>query len=371
MNILQIIPNKGWGGGEKIVFELSEAQLIQGDKVIVAIPDCPIVSEKFAASVIPHVTITFKGVYGVLSLSKLVRLIRNNNIEIVHTHIFKHTATALLAKWMYGLKIKVILTRHICKPGKKSLHYPALYKNLDKLIFVSNYAKDAFMVSSPPIAESKMTVIHNSIKTDHTPAAPFDTSSAGELVSRIKQEMPTKVLIGFAGGISHAKGVDLAISALGKIKERGVSDFYLFIAGRGSEQYISELHELIAKYDLSGNVSFIGFTEDTLGLYEHMNIVVCPSRIAEAGGSLSVLEAMASSGVVIATESSPNECIQTDIEGIVIPRDDAAALEAALLRLIVNRDLIAQMSIMGHARFERQFTYDKMLSQYNRIYKSL
>lgn len=370
MNILQIIPNKGWGGGEKIVFELSESQLTQGDKVIVAIPDCPIVSEKFAASVIPHVIITFKGVYGVLSLSKLVRLIHQNNIEIVHTHIFKHAATTLLAKWLYGLKIKVVLTRHICKPGKKSLHYPALYRNLDKLILVSNYAKDAFMASSPPIDESKITVIHNSIKTDQTPAEPFDTSSAVELVTRIKQEMPTKVLIGFAGGISHAKGVDLAISALGKIKERGIPDFHLFIAGRGSEQYISELNKLITRYDLSGNVSFIGFTSDTLGFYKQMDLVVCPSRITEAG-SLSVLEAMASASVVIATDSSPVEYIQTGQEGIVVPRNDESELEAAILQLIGNRDLITQMSAMGHARFERQFTYDKMLSQYNHIYKSL
>lgn len=370
MNILQIIPNKGWGGGEKIVFELAEAQLMQGDKVVVAIPDCPIVFKKFEASIIPSVIISLKGPYGILSMPKLARLIRKNNIEIVHTHIFKHAATALLSKWMYGLKIKVILTRHICKPGKKSLHYPALYRNLDKLVFVSHYAKNAFMASAPPIEESKITVIHNSIKVTTTPDIPFDQSAAAEPVTRVEKESPRRVKIGFAGAISRAKGVDLAISALGKIKKQGVSDFHLFIAGRGHEPYISELNGLITEYDLSDNVSFIGFIDDTLGFYKHMDFVVCPSRITEAG-SLSVLESMSSCGVTIATDSSPCEYIETGLEGIIVPRNDEPALERALIKLITDRDLIAQMGTKGRERFDRQFAYDKMLSQYNHLYKLL
>lgn len=369
MNILQIIPNKGWGGGEKVVHELSLSLANQGDNVVTIIPDCPIVEGHFSNSQARYIKLDFGGPLGIGSLFRLVKIIKDNDIEIVHAHIFKHAAAALLARSLFGLRVKVVMTRHICKPGKNKLHYPALYKNLDNLIFVSHYSKETFLSSSPAIDEAKIRVIHNSIITGNS-AVSFSDSESGRAVTKIQKEQPSKVRIGYAGGLSYPKGIDLAICALGELKDQGIDNFHLFIAGRGSDVFVGKLHKLIEVKNLSDNVSFIGFIDDAIGFYSVVDFVIAPSRIAEAG-SLTVLEALSAGRAIIATESSSNECIDDGIEGYVTPRDDQKSLEIKVAKLIQDRELRIKMGCSAKLRFDRDFIYTKYLAKYRELYKSL
>lgn len=74
MNILQIVPNKGWGGGEKYVWELSRSLSEAGHAVSVVIPPCDILAKKFAG--MDTATLRFRGPYDLGAIRRLARLVR-------------------------------------------------------------------------------------------------------------------------------------------------------------------------------------------------------------------------------------------------------------------------------------------------------
>ena len=220
MNILQIIANKGWGGGEKYVWELACKLTERGHNVYIVIPPCDILSKKFANY--ETYTQLFHGPFDFVAIHSLAKLIKKHQIKIVHTHLFKHTMAALLARYFYKLPIKVIMTRHLCKPAKKTLHYPWLYSKIDKLIFVSEYARKAFFSSHPNINNEKTIVIYNSTTYKDNVSHPNYRETLC-----INSD---KFLIGFAGTICPEKGINFLIDLASKLKPMD-PDIIFIIAG--------------------------------------------------------------------------------------------------------------------------------------------
>lgn len=356
MNILQIIPNKGWGGGEKFVFELSQALITKDINVTVVVPRCSIIESKFRGSGVPTERIDFKGPVDLIGIAKLAKLLKSKDIDIVHVHIFKHASAVILARKLFGADVKIVMTRHLCRPAKQK---PRLYKSLDKMIFVSDYARDTFMSTNPAIDTRKITVIHNSIRLDKT-TVPFD-----------KQSLPTdRILIGFAGSISSQKGIDMTIDVLHKIKVDERTDFCFCIAGRGKDEYITALKIRIEALQLADNVMFIGFIDDTIGFFEAMDFVVAPSQIVEAG-SLSILESMAAGRAAIATDSSQTEQITNMEQGLIIEMNNPSQLRDTILNVLENKTLREELGARAKQRFDREFNYTNFLNRTIDLYTSV
>ena len=111
-----------------------------------------------------------------------------------------------------------------------------------------------------------------------------------------------------------------------------------------------------------------GSRNDVSELMRAFDIFALPS-LAE-GISNTILEAMASGLPVVATDVGGNgELIEAGVTGLLVPKADPAALADTLARYVDDAALRAEHGRAGRLRVEQQFSLDRMVERYTRIYR--
>lgn len=360
MNILQIVPNKGWGGGEKYVWELSRSLSEVGYSVSVIIPPCEILAEKFVG--LNTCTLRFRGPYDLGAIHRLAGLVREQHIEVIHTHLFKHATAALLARKLYGLNVKVVMTRHLCRPAKGGLHYPWLYSHVDRLIFVSEQAKETFLSTYPKIDPDRITVIHNGVRPDNISPA---------INLREKVGIGTEgFVVGFAGTIMPAKGVEFLLDLAENLREAS-PEIVFALAGKtpeGKEKYLTFLKDEVVRRGLQEQVRFVGFVDHIIEFFRQADAVIVPTLVVEPFG-LVILEAMIAKKPIVFSENILPEVI-TPNEGLKINTENILECCRQIRELSQNPDMQEQLAENGYRRWETHFTYNRFLNRILDVYQN-
>jgi glycosyltransferase involved in cell wall biosynthesis len=136
-----------------------------------------------------------------------------------------------------------------------------------------------------------------------------------------------------AGRLVEQKGIDLTISAIAILRQRGI-DCRLIVLGEGSAR--DSLQELARKLGVADCVAMPGFASNPFPTLGRCAAYLLGSR--SEGSPLSILEAMALGRPIVATAASGAmyEVIEDGITGIVVPDGDAFAMAGAMQRLIEN-----------------------------------
>jgi len=358
-NILQVFSSSFWGGGELYVFDLSKRLIEDNHKVICISKKSKIIADKLESSDIPYYNLPLNGVFDLFSALRIRKIIREESIDIIHVHNFKTLFPIVYAKILSKKKPKIILSRHLIKKAKNNPLYNFLYSKIDKIIFVSNMAREEFFLSNPRIEKSKTLVIHNSIKpqegNNHT------------LNIREEYNISNKaLLVTFTGRIVPDKGVDVLIKAFSQLKSENT---YLIIAGSGEEEYLKELNKLVVESNLRSRVIFLGFVRDISSLINQSDIGVFPSVWREPFG-LSIIEFMQEGKAVITTNNgAQKEYIINNETGILVEPEDVDQLSNSLETLINNKQLREEIGQKGKIYFEKELSYEqfykKIISTYN------
>ena len=149
------------------------------------------------------------------------------------------------------------------------------------------------------------------------------------------------------GRLHAAKGFDLLVRALAAVPEA-----HVVIAGDGPAR--DGLVKLAAQLGVSGRLHLAGWREDTAGLLAACDLLVCPSRLEPLGNV--VLEGWsAGRPVVAAAAEGPRGLIRGGVDGMLVPVEDAAALAAAIRRLLADPDGAAGMVQAGRVRYLAEF----------------
>lgn len=159
------------------------------------------------------------------------------------------------------------------------------------------------------------------------------------------------------GHFTAQKGFDLLIKAFAKLKNQ-YPDWTLTIAGDGELR--PEFEALRDKLKLTEKVEFPGAVESPQALFNSADIFVLSSRFE---GFPSVLcEAMACGLPVIATDcpSGPREIIRDGIDGILVQRENVAALSAAMAALIGDEQKRHDLSIRA-TEVVKRFSVEKIM----------
>lgn len=361
MNILQIVPNPGWGGGEQYVWELSHALAEAGHHVRVIIHPDDIQRKRFAD--LQPVRLTFRGPYDWRAICHLARLVQQYQIEVIHTHLFKHATAALLARRWFRLKVKVVMTRHLCRPAKRKLHYPWLYRHIDRLIFISNKALETFLSSGPKIAPSRLAVVPNSVRDEEPTTTPLPN-----LRSQLQLD-PTRFLIGFAGTLTPIKGVEFILDLAERLKTVA-PDIAFVLAGKtpeGRASYLDYLHQEVERRHLQHQVYFLGFIHHTIAFFRQVDAVIVPTLTTEPFG-LVVLEGMVARRPILFSEHILEEVITPD-EGLRIPTYDVERCCQAILALRHDPQRCELLAERGYQKWQRCFTYERFLARILQIYQ--
>jgi glycosyltransferase involved in cell wall biosynthesis len=95
------------------------------------------------------------------------------------------------------------------------------------------------------------------------------------------------------------------------------------------------------------------------------------TSVSEAA-SLTLLEAMASALPVVVTAVGGNpEIVRDGKEGLLVPRGDAAATAAALLRLLNYPDAARRMGAAGLRRVHERYRLEQTVERYMSLYEQV
>ncbi len=127
----------------------------------------------------------------------------------------------------------------------------------------------------------------------------------------------------------------------------GGTEVKAYLAGAplfGEAAYEAELRQLAGDLGIARQVVFLGHVSDVARLLESADIVVHASTREEPLGQ-TVIQGLAAAKPVVATEGGgPGELISSGVNGLLVPREDPAAMAAALRALAGSWQLRARLA---------------------------
>ena len=171
-------------------------------------------------------------------------------------------------------------------------------------------------------------------------------------------------MIGCVGRLVEVKDYPTHLRALALLRARGVA-FEGVIAGTGPLR--AELTALAESLQLT-NVRFLGNRDDVEQVLGSFDLFVLSS--SSEGLSNTIQEAMSTGLPVVATRVGGADELVDDSTGVLVPSRDPQALADAIHAMAVQPDARARMGAAGRARAKTAFGIDRMLREYEALYRA-
>lgn len=179
---------------------------------------------------------------------------------------------------------------------------------------------------------------------------------------------PLKILL--TTRLLREKGVGEYVAAARQLRQEGITAEFL-LAGDPDPGNPSSIPSLqLTAWRQEGSVTLLGHVEDMAALWPQVDIGVLPSY--REGVPRSLLEAAACGLPLVATDAPGcREIVQHDINGLLVPIKDAAALAAALRLLCFEPETRQRMGRASRAKvltdFDERIVFEKTLAVYREL----
>lgn len=328
--------------------------------------------EGFAAYDLP-MTRKMNPVAILISIWKVYRLLKTNNIDIVHVHTPIAGFVGRVAALFAGVSVK-IYTAHGFVAGNQILMAIEkwLAKHATELLFTVNSEDRALAVEGRYLPGNRIIDIQSvGVNTRR-----FDPDrNSAETQQQLKQSLGNAAgdpVIGYIGRIVEEKGVlDLLAAFLSIRKDKSLK---LLLVGpwdwdERDRKTVLKLKGIIEKSGLEQEVLLFGYREDIVALLGLMDVFVLPSY--REGMPVSLLEAMAMEVPVIATnirgcrEEVDRTC------GLLYEPRDVDGLAAHLTWMLENPAKASEMGRQGRMRVQAHFDEEQVLDRQIKAYREM
>jgi glycosyltransferase involved in cell wall biosynthesis len=178
--------------------------------------------------------------------------------------------------------------------------------------------------------------------------------------------------IGMLGRLASWKGQHVFLEAFASAFPDGTEQAVIIGSSMFAQDdaYAAALRRLAARLGLAHRVTFSGFREDVAAELSRLDILVHASVVPEPFGRV-VVEGMAAGLPVIATgQGGPAEIIENEVNGLLVPPNDTAALAHALRRLADRPELRRMLRAAARHRAQ-DFTPDAVAATVLSTYLSV
>ena len=386
MNILHVISSRGWGGAENSAVYLAKTQIEKGNSAFFFIHSF---NDKLI-NILKTNGVNFYSAFNperknIYALNKIIKICRENKIDIIHTHLGTGSYLGVLAGNF--LKIPVVSTVNIFS----GYHYYAL---ADALCFDSNAVKDYHMkyFSTPKYLEYKPNLIESAVnklfkfsyKTvnnleelknkSHVVYERIDESHFINYKDRLN-EFENYFNIGMTGRIDEQKGQIYFIEAAGLlIKEyhnnsnvkSKVKPLMFHIVGSGKTE--NNLKQLTENKGIAENFRFWGYQKDVRKFVNTFDVCVSCSLNEPFG--INNLEYMFMKKPCIAASSGGIPEVFGDTNILITPKDPFK-LKEAIKFYIENENYKNEQASKGFERakkfFSSDISYKKVMNVYGEV----
>lgn len=370
--ILQFIGSFHQGGSERHAvtltrllknegsFEVFAATLSKGGALLAE-------AESIGLRAIPEFPLTsFYNANFVRQVRSCAKYLRENKIDVVHTHDFYTNVFGMAASSLAGVPVRITSRRETTgiRSGAQQFVEKLAFGRSSVIIANCNAVRDHLIARS--ISPDKIRVIHNGIDVDR-----FATPGQDNAASRLELGLPADGNIRFVTIVANlrhdVKNVPMLLRAALRVVESD-PNIHFVLAGEGPLG--PQLNETAMRMGLADQVHFIGTRRDVPSLLAISAVCTLTSR-AE-GFSNSILEYMAAGRPVVATDvGGASEAIIEGETGYLVPTDDDQTLAVRLLEILRDEQTADEFGARGRAVVAERFSLDTLSASHLDLYRSL
>ena len=293
-------------------------------------------------------------------LVRLVRLMRRERVDVVHTHLWTSSFWGRLAGAVARVPV-VVITEHNLDTWRRAPHLLAdrlLGRVTDDWVFVSREV-EAFYRARLALPAGRGHVVHNGVDL-----VPFERRP-DPAEARARMGLPAGAPVaGVVGRLEARKGHRFFLEAMRRVVDRLPGAMGL-IVGEGKEK-----EALLAQRDALGlhdAVRIVGYWPDLAEALAALDVFVLPSLME--GHPLAILEAMAAGKPVVATDVGGNaEAVEPDSTGLLVPPADPEALAGAIVSLLDAPERARQLGAAGRRSLDRRFSLGAAVRANEEVY---
>lgn len=299
-----------------------------------------------------------------LAARQLARILRDDKVDILHTHLFYSGLIGVLTKHFGSSSIVALMRHHtgVVRMLGSGFHVKAdkwMAEKADQVLTVSNAAR-SYMLDVDGIRRDDIEVVH--LGFDFERLSP----NAAER-RRVRSEFgfsDDDLVIGYVANFANGKGHIQLIRAFEKILE-DIPNARLVFAGSGE---IAEVNEAAAKFP-AGKIVFVGWQNNIASFLNALDIFVQPS-LSEAFSQV-IMEALGVGLAVVATNvGGASEVIVGGENGVLIEPNDVSAIADEVIRLSRDPELRQRLGATGRRTVTENFTAEQMVERQVELYKS-
>jgi len=329
---------------------------------------------------IPHfdvpMTRRFTPLADLKALLALIKLMRRERFDLVHTHTPKAGLLGQLAARLSGVPV-VVNTLHgfYFHEGTKPL--PRRFYVLMEWIaaqcsdvILSQNREDIATAIKEGIAKpERLKWLGNGIDIERFDRTRLSTEALDALRADIGFDAGAPV-VGFVGRLVEEKGIlDLLEAAKEVISKKPRTQ--LLIVGPYDDEKPDALRPDVAeRYGIAEHCRFVGMRQDMPELYALMDILVLPSY--REGFPRAPMEASALGVPCIVTDiRGCREAVEPGENGLLFPVGDSVALADSILELLGDESRMHEMGARGRVlaeeRFDERKVFARVLAEYERL----
>jgi glycosyltransferase involved in cell wall biosynthesis len=359
--VLHLIETSGPGGAERVLINIVEnLDRTRHESVICLLKEGWLAAQLRQRGFEP-ITIPQRKGHDPRWISQCVGLIRRKRIDVLHTHEFSMNTYGSVASWL--TRVPMIATVHgkayYGERWRRRMAYRLVARHAVQMVAVAEDIR-RFLIDHVGATPGKLCTIYNGVDSKTV-----CTAADGE---RVRYELgisKATTVIGTIANLYPVKGHTFLLKAAAQVARVSPETVWLF-AGRGS--LLGQLQEEARQLGIVDKVRFLGFRNDAGALLQAMDLFVLPSL--SEGLPVSILEAMAAGRPVVATNVGGNrEVIVEGKTGFLVPPGDSGALASQMVALLADRQLAQRFGTEGHTRVRENFTLERMVSAYERLYE--
>jgi len=316
--------------------------------------------EKASQRNIPWFYVKKKSGFDFASYRQIEKIIKDRQPDVIFLHSSSYIFPVKKATSFIAKKIKIIVRETQPNHLKTKLNWLGLCVSLvaaTTVVFLSTEYRDVIKKRLPLFFSDKRTaVIPKGVDLDvYGPA------------DKLQHET---INIGMQSRLSETKDHQTLIEAFAQLLKSGIDKpLKLFIAGDGVCR--PQLEKQVQDLSIGHTVEFTGMLEETalpsfinsLDIYVH----------ATLGETMStaIMQVMACRRPIVASNVlGVDNMIKHNENGLLVPAKDAAALCAAMLKLINNTALAQTLAVNAYTFAQNNYSNTIMLERYNKIFSA-
>jgi len=363
--VCHLVSSNGMFGAERVILNLAQSKDLNSHVGVIHNLHNSHLEVIAEAKKLGLNTVVFdsNGRFDLKTILRIRKFLRENNVDILHTHNYKADVLGFFATRL--VKTKWVATNHVWHGLDRKLR---LYEKIDA--FLLRFAKHITAVSaeikevlvSKRILAKKISVVDNGIDIQQ-----FNRPFPEKEIRRELGLDNNDFVVSIVGRLSPEKGHRTFLKAAKEVTQKKSNVKFLII---GDGPSMDDLKTEAKQLQLNGRVIFTGVRDDVPSMYAISNIMVNSSSIE--GLPMTILEAMAAKIALIVTPvGAVPKVIKHEVNGLIVDSGDDKGLSEGICSLIDDPSKRKNLIECAYREVCDRFSSEVMAARYGQIYESI